>query len=278
MPPTYIESLQNPRVKFLASLKNKRQRKREGKFLIEGEREVIRAREAGIAFEQIFLCEDFYKHSDTSAQLADSLLEVSTPVVMLDPKVFKHLSLRDNPDGFLALAKTFDPDLDRLTLSDKPFLLILEALEKPGNLGTILRTADAVGIDAVIVTDPVTDLFNPNVIRASAGVVFKVPVAVCDNDSLAPWLKEHGIHTVATTPDTDLLHFQADYSGPVAILMGSEKDGLAPYWLDHADTKVRLPMHGQADSLNVGAATAAVLYEAVRQRYTPKEEGSPQWP
>jgi len=269
MPPTYIESLQNPRVKFLATLKNKRQRKREGKFLIEGEREVIRARDAGISFEQIFLCEDFYKHSSTSETLAESLLADDTPVVLLDTKVFKHLSMRDNPDGFLALASTFEPHLDRLPLSDTPFLLILEALEKPGNLGTILRTADAVGVDGVIVTDPVTDIFNPNVIRASAGVVFKVPVAVCDNDTLSPWLEQRHIHTVATTPDTELLHFQADYTGPVAILMGSEKDGLAPYWLEKADTKVRLPMHGQADSLNVGAATAAVLYEAVRQRLSP---------
>lgn len=266
MPLTTIDSLQNPRIKRVKALSQKRQRDREGLFSLEGERELVRGLAAGVEATQIFICPDLFKHGPVSEAIHQSLLEGSTPVVYLTKKVFEHCSYRENPDGYIATCKTFNRTLDELSLSDNPLLLILESLEKPGNLGTILRTADAVGVDALILNDPVTDLFNPNVIRASAGVVFKVPTVATTPEETHTFLKARLISSYGTTPDTEQLHYDADFANPCAILMGSEKDGLSDYWIQNCDQKIRLPMHGQADSLNVGAATAAVLYEAVRQR------------
>jgi TrmH family RNA methyltransferase len=147
-----------------------------------------------------------------------------------------------------------------------PFLLVVEAIEKPGNLGTILRSADAAGCDAVIVCDPVTDIFNPNVVRASTGVLFSVPLVVEESTNVAAWLKQKAIRTIATTPAAESLYTDADLRGPLAIIMGSEQYGLSDFWLKHADKPVRIPMAGQADSLNVAMATIITLFEAVRQR------------
>lgn len=266
MPLTTIDSLQNARVKRAKGLMQKRQRDREGLFLLEGERELERGIEAGIESTQIMLCPELFKHAETSLALKDKLIDGTTPVIFLTKQVFEHCSYRENPDGFLAICKTFNRSLDELVLSNNPLLLIVESLEKPGNLGTILRTADATGVDALILNDPITDIFNPNVIRASAGVAFKVPTVVATPSETHAYLKAKQILSFATTPDTDQLHFDASFSNPSAILMGSEKDGLSGFWIQHSDYKIRLPMTGQADSLNVGAATAAVLYEIIRQR------------
>lgn len=266
MPLTTIDSLQNPRIKRIKTLTQKRQRDREGLFALEGERELVRGLAAGVEAIQIFMCPELFKHGPVSEAIHQSFLEGSTPVIYLTKKVFEHCSYRENPDGFIATCKTFNRTLDDLSLSANPLLLIVESLEKPGNLGTILRTADAVGIDALILNDPVTDLFNPNVIRASAGVVFKVPTVSTTPEETHAFLKAHSISSYGTTPDTEQLHYHANFEKPCAILMGSEKDGLSDYWIHQCDQKIRLPMRGQADSLNVGAATAAVLYEVVRQR------------
>jgi TrmH family RNA methyltransferase len=145
-------------------------------------------------------------------------------------------------------------------------LLVVEAIEKPGNLGTILRSADAAGVDALIVCDPVTDLFNPNVVRASTGVLFSVPVIIAESREVRAWLKEHGVRAVATTPSATALHTDTNLTGPLAIVMGSEQYGLSDFWLAEADERVRIPMAGQADSLNVAMATIITLFEAVRQR------------
>lgn len=266
MPPTTIDSLQNPRIKRARGLMQKRQRDREGLFLLEGERELERGLASGIEATQIMLCPEWFKHGERSETLHQRLLAGKTPVVYLSRKVFEHGSYRDHPDGFLAICKTYHRTLNDLILSENPLLLILESLEKPGNLGAILRTADATGVDAVILNDPATDIFNPNVIRASAGVVFKIPVSVASPEETLRYLQEKGIHSLAATPGTETLYYDAALAKPSAILLGSEKDGLSDFWIQHAAQTIRLPMHGQADSLNVGAATAAVLYEAVRQR------------
>ena len=156
--------------------------------------------------------------------------------------------------------------LEDLTLPAAPCLLVVEAIEKPGNLGTILRSADAAGCDAVIVCDPVTDIFNPNVVRASTGVLFAVPLVVAESAQVLAWLRAKGIRTVATTPAAATLYTDADLRGPLAIIMGSEQYGLSEFWLQQADLPVRIPMAGQADSLNVAMATIITLFEAVRQR------------
>ncbi|MDA0348529.1 MAG: RNA methyltransferase [Verrucomicrobia bacterium] len=266
MPLTTIDSLQNQRVKRARALTQKRQRDREGLFLLEGERELERGLDAGIEGTQIMLCPELFKHGKASESLHDKLITGDTPVIYLTKQVFEHCSYRENPDGFLAICKTFRRSLEELVLSDNPLILIVESLEKPGNLGTILRTADAVGVDAVILNDPVTDIFNPNVIRASAGVVFNVPTAIATKEETLHFLKEHSIRSVATTPDTETLYHEVSFCKPSAILVGSEKDGLGNFWLNEANLKTRLPMSGRADSLNVSVTTAIMLYEAVRQR------------
>jgi TrmH family RNA methyltransferase len=152
--------------------------------------------------------------------------------------------------------------------SKAPFLLVVEAIEKPGNLGTILRSADAAGCDAVIVCDPVTDIFNPNVVRASTGVLFSVPLVVEESANVLRWLKGKKIRAIATTPAAEKLYTETDLRGPLAIIMGSEQYGLSEFWLKNCDRPVRIPMAGQADSLNVAMATIITLFEAVRQRST----------
>ncbi|MCB1121846.1 MAG: RNA methyltransferase [Verrucomicrobiae bacterium] len=267
MPPTTIDSLQNPRIKRIRGLAQKRQRDREGLFVLEGERELERGLASGVQATQVCLCPELFKHDEASEVLHQSLLQGTAPVVYLSRKVFEHVSYRENPDGFLATCKTFEKRLEDLVLSRNPMLLVLEAVEKPGNLGTILRTADATAVDAIILNDPATDLFNPNVIRASAGVVFAVPVVVASSEETLNFLKTKGIQTLATTPAAEDLYHQVSLEKPTALLMGSEKDGLSDFWIQRADRQIRMPMLGQADSLNVSTSTAIVLYEALRQRW-----------
>jgi TrmH family RNA methyltransferase len=184
------------------------------------------------------------------------------------------VAYRDRPDGLLAVApqwrltwadleKTGNPRRDP---KSAPFYLVVEAIEKPGNLGTILRSADAAGCDAVIVCDPVTDIFNPNVVRASTGVLFSVPCVVAEGAAVLAWLREREIRVVATTPGAAVLYTDADLRGPLAVVMGSEQYGLSEFWLKNADLAVRIPMAGHADSLNVAMAAIITLFEAVRQR------------
>ena len=266
MPLTEIDSLQNPRVKLARGLKRKRQRDRSGLFLLEGERELARGLESGLEATQIFLCPKLFKHGAKSEARHRAHLNRSVPVAYLSQKVFQACSYRENPDGFLALCKVFRTSLHDLSLSPNPLLLVLESIEKPGNLGALLRTADAAGVDAVILNDPVTNTFNPNVIRASAGVVFAVPSVVATPSQTFDYLKSHRIPVVGTLPTANASLFQTSLLGPIAILLGSEKDGVSDFWMRHCDRHIKLPMLGQADSLNVSATAAAILYEALRQR------------
>ena len=176
------------------------------------------------------------------------------------------VAYRERPDGLLAVAPQWQRSLGDLALPANPFVLVVEAIEKPGNLGTILRSADAAGCDAVIVCDPVTDIFNPNVVRASTGVLFSVPLVVEESARVLSWLRQKNVRTVATTPAATQIYSDADLRGPLAIVMGSEQYGLSEFWLKNADLPVRIPMAGQADSLNVAMATIITLFEAVRQR------------
>jgi len=184
----------------------------------------------------------------------------------LSKDAFAKVAYRERPDGLLAVAPQWKRALGDLVLTASPLLLVVEAIEKPGNLGTILRSADAAGCDAVIVCDPVTDIFNPNVVRASTGVLFSVPLVVEESARVLAWLREKKIHTVATTPAAEKIYSDGNLRGPLAIVMGSEQYGLSEFWLKHADLPVRIPMAGQADSLNVAMATIIALFEAVRQR------------
>jgi len=265
MPVELITSLQNPRLKRLVRLRDRRARDEEQAFLVEGYREVRRALEKEVRLEELYFSREWFLGENEPALLAEAAA-AGTAVFELSKDAFAKVAYRERPDGLLAVAPQWRRALADLTLPAHPFLLVVEAIEKPGNLGTILRSADAAGCHAVIVCDPVTDLFNPNVVRASTGVLFSVPCLVAESPAVLEWLRRHGVRTVATTPAASALYSDSDLRGPVAIVMGSEQFGLSEFWLKNADLPVRIPMAGQADSLNVAMAALITLFEAVRQR------------
>ena len=268
MPPIeLISSLQNPRLKQLVKLRDRRPRDEAGVFLVEGYRQIIRALDKNIPLTELYICPDWYLGENEAALIARAQA-AGTQTFQLTKDAFAKVAYRERPDGLLAVAPQWHrtlADLDAL-LKPEPFLLVVEAIEKPGNLGTILRSADAAGVDALIICDPVTDLFNPNVVRASTGVLFSVPVIIAASEELRPWLAARRIRAVATTPSATDFYTNTDLRGPLAIVMGSEQYGLSDYWLREADARVLIPMAGQADSLNVAMATIITLFEAVRQR------------
>ncbi|MGH7958267.1 MAG: TrmH family RNA methyltransferase [Opitutaceae bacterium] len=263
--PEKISSLQNPRVKLLVKLRDRRSRDEAGVFLVEGYREIRRALEKRVPLRELYFSPEWFLGENERALIAGAE-ESGTELFELSKDAFAKVAYRERPDGLLAVAPQWKRQLEDLTLPASPFLLVVEAIEKPGNLGTILRSADAAGCDAVIVCDPVTDIFNPNVVRASTGVLFSVPLFVEESARVLAWLQQHGIRTVATTPAAGQIYTAVDLRGPLAVVMGSEQYGLSEFWLKNASVPVRIPMAGQADSLNVAMAAIVTLFEAVRQR------------
>lgn len=260
-----ITSVQNPQVKRLLKLRDRRARDAEGMMLIEGGEEIALALDAGVALQSAWLCPTLPRFARQSG-LRRRLSEGSVPVTEVSEAVFGKLAYQENPDGWLALAPTLKPELDGLRLPPVPLLLVCEAIEKPGNLGAMLRTADAAGAHALIVCDPVTDVNNPNVIRASRGAVFSVPIAVASTAEVLAWLHLRQIQVVAATPAATATYASVDLRGPIAIAVGAEDVGLSTAFLARADVTVRIPMVGRVNSLNVSASAALLLYEAVRQR------------
>jgi len=263
--PEKISSLQNPRVKQLVRLRDRRPRDEAGLFLVEGFREIRRALEKHVALHELYYSPDWFLGENEPALLAQAEA-AGAQLFELSKEAFAKVAYRERPDGLLAVAPQWKRRLTDLALREVPLLLVVEAIEKPGNLGTSLRGADAAGCDAVIVCDPVTDIFNPNVVRASTGVLFSVPLVVAESAAVHAWLREKSVRTVATTPAAEKIYSDVDLRGPLAVVMGSEQYGLSEFWLKHADWLVRIPMAGQADSLNVAMATMITLFEAVRQR------------
>ncbi|MDR0591401.1 MAG: RNA methyltransferase [Candidatus Nomurabacteria bacterium] len=263
--PKVIASPSNQIVKDLVRLSKRSERDTSDLFLIEGYRPITRAMESGFHLEDLYYSTEWFlgENEMSVVQAAES---TGTRITQLGREAFAKVTYRDRPEGLLAVGKQWHTKLEDLELSDNPFVLIVESIEKPGNLGTILRSADATGAEAVIVTDPVTDVFNPNVVRASTGVLFKVPVVVTDSASALAFCKTHDIKTLAATPHTDTLYTSVDMTQPIAVVMGSEQFGLSDQMMHAADLQVKLPMLGLADSLNVSAATVVLAYEVVRQR------------
>jgi RNA methyltransferase, TrmH family len=258
-----ITSPANPRIRHLVALRRRRVRDADGVTLVEGYAELGLALAAGVRPLALYHCPEL-AHGDP-LRVLDRVAETGEVIVVSRP-VFARIAYRESPDGWLAVVPTVESGLDRLELGERPLLLVCEGVEKPGNLGAILRTADAAGVTAVIATDPVTDWGNANLVRASKGAVFSVPVAAAPTARVLPWLAGRGLTVAAATPDGETLLADADLAGPVAIAVGSETHGLSGPWLGQADVTVRIPMFGRADSLNVAAAAAIVVYEAVRQR------------
>jgi TrmH family RNA methyltransferase len=253
-----ITSLQNPRVKHIVRLRDeKRQRRQDGLMLVEGYDEIQLALAAGHTPRTIFFAPEI-----ASGQVHVDGVESIT----VNRQVFEKMSYRDNPDGWLAVFPIPQTSLGDLRLSDSPLVIIAESVEKPGNLGAILRTADAAHADALLICDPRLDLWNPNVVRASRGAVFSVPTVECDNASALEWLKAREIRILAATPSATEIYSHVDLRQPVAIAVGTEDEGLTEFWMSNADLKIRIPMMGKVNSLNVSVSTALILYEAVRQR------------
>ncbi|NDW10582.1 RNA methyltransferase [Dysgonomonas sp. 520] len=259
-----ISSIQNPKIKNLQKLLSKnKERKNQQVVLFEGARELSLALTSGYEIQSVYVCNDLFsktEYPDVLDQIPQNLItEVSE-------SVFAKLAYREGSDGLLIVAKEKTHRLEDITLSKNPFIIILEAVEKPGNLGAILRTADAAKADAVIVCDPLADLYNPNVIRSSVGCLFTVQTAVCTSNDAQTWLKQKGIKAFAAELQASSWYQDADFTHPSAVVMGTEADGLTDFWLNNADERIKIPMRGQIDSLNVSVSTAIITFEAMRQR------------
>lgn len=257
-----IKSAQNARIKQILKLQtSSRERKESGLVLIEGQKEISLALKAEMEIENLFYCAELAGENNDLLLLLDE-----KKVINVAPAAFNKIAYRENPDGFLALAQAKEKKLEQIELSDNPLVIILEAVEKPGNLGAILRSADAARADAVIISDPRTDIYNPNVVRASLGTVFTNQVVASNFEAIQTWLKEKKIKTFAATPHTTKNYTKANYKGASAILIGTEHEGLSEKWIEAADEKIKIPMRGQIDSLNASVSLAVVLFEALRQR------------
>ena len=255
-----ITSLQNPRVKQIVRLRDdKKTRKAEGLMLVEGHDEIQLALSAGHKPRTLLFSPEI-----DSRQINGPSAEALT----VSRKVFEKISYRENPDGWLAIFAIPHTTFADLKLGETPLIIVAESVEKPGNLGAILRTADAAHVDAVLLCDPRVDLWNPNVVRASRGALFSVPVIETENISALEWLKKNRIRILAATPAANVDYTDVDLREPIAIAVGTEDEGLTDFWLSNAEVKVKIPMMGKVNSLNVSVSTALILYEAVRQRST----------
>ncbi len=265
----YISSTDNALVKQILKLQlKKRERDKSKLFVIEGFRENQRALQAGIKLKSLVFCADWFLKS-SNLELIGLAEEGGAEIVEVSKSIFAKLSYRDRPDGFIALAEQPELNLRQLKLKEDSVLVIVEKIEKPGNLGTLLRGCDATGVDGLIICEPVTDVFNPNVVRASTGALFSVPVAVAESSrEVILWLKKNGVKIFSTTPHTENVYWESDFKlkQPIAIVAGAEQYGLSEIWLQESDELIKLPMLGAADSLNIAISTIACLYEVLRQR------------
>jgi TrmH family RNA methyltransferase len=260
-PGTILSSTSNPKVKFLLSLEKPRERRKQQLFTIEGKKEILLAIDAGYKIGNVFYCHDMVDIDELEPMLVKDKV-----VVPVSKDIFDKLAVRENSGGLIAVAEMKMHELSQVKLSANPLVLVLESVEKPGNLGAILRTADAAGVDAVIVCDPQTDLFNPNTIRSSIGCVFTQSIAIASSEDAIRWLKEKSISIWCTFLNASLPYDQIDFTSPSAIVMGTEATGLSVQWTDAATSNIIIPMHGKIDSMNVSTCAAVVVFEARRQR------------
>lgn len=262
-----ISSLQNDLVKEIIQLQEKsRVRKQKGLFIIEGQREILLALEGGYDIQKLLFCEEIIGES-VLEQLLESFIDVQPVLVKLSFKVYQKVAHRKTTEGIIAITDSKNLSLKDLSLSENPLILVAEASEKPGNIGALLRTADAAHLDAVIIANPKTDLYNPNIIRSSVGCVFTNQIAMGSTDDILNLLKEKQINIfTAALDDRSLSYDTVDYTKPSAIVVGTEATGLSEQWLENATQNVIIPMQGKIDSLNVSVSAAIVIFEAKRQR------------
>lgn len=269
-----ITSRQNPKILRLVRLRERASREREKLFLLEGLREIERAVASGIRIAEFYFCPEQIRSraaQDIAGKMQALLPEENC--FELSASAFEKISYRDKPEGVLAVAEMRSHGLENLPApktGEAPLYLIAESIEKPGNLGALLRTADSAGCTALICCGPGTDIYNPNAVRASQGTLFSMPLAVAPVEKVYEWLRKQNIAIFATSPDAEKLYWNCDFRGASAILLGTEATGLSPFWLENAEEKsvipVAIPQRGLADSLNVSMAAGICLFEAVRQR------------
>ncbi|MBN2639892.1 MAG: RNA methyltransferase [Bacteroidales bacterium] len=256
-----ITSLQNSRIKNVIRLRKSSERTKQNIFSIEGLNEINHALHNDYIIDTLFYCPEI-----APDEVTQELLSKSRIAFEVSKDVFSKMAYREDSGGVLVLSNQKSHHLSDIKLSQNPLIIVLESVEKPGNLGAILRTADSAGVDAVMLCDPSTDIYNPNVIRGSVGCLFSTQVATCTSEEAMVWLKTNQLRTFATHIETNKWYHESDYKGPSAIVMGTESTGLTKRWITFADEGIKIPMLGVNDSLNVSIATAVVVYEAARQR------------
>lgn len=251
----YISSAQNPRIKELLALQEKsRLRREKGLFVVEGKRELQHCLESGFEVDCLFVCPEIAQET-----FEGRVFEVSA-------QVYEKIAYRGGTEGVVAIVKARPSGLDSIKLGPSPLVVVLESVEKPGNLGAVLRSADAAAADAVIICDPLTDLYNPNLIRASIGAIFTTQVAACTSEDAISWLKGNGIRILTAQLQDSEWYYDTDMRGGTAIVIGTEATGLTDCWREAADAHIKIPMLGRLDSLNASVSAAILLFEAVRQR------------
>ena len=252
-----ITSKSNPKIKNVVKLQKSSERREQNRIIIEGRREIERAVACGFVVDTLFICNEILS--------AEANIEANT-IEEVSLEVFEKIAYREGSDGLLAVAIPKYADLNDFKPKKNPLIIVLETVEKPGNLGAVMRTADAASVDAVIIADPRTDLFNPNAIRASIGTIFSVPLFSCSSEECIEWLKANDIKIYCTYLKASIDYLEADFREGSAIVMGTEATGISDIWVEAADQNLIIPMNGIADSLNVSVTTAIVVFEAIRQR------------
>lgn len=260
-----ITSKANPKIKHLIRLQKASERRKQHRTLIEGYREIERALMNGWQPETLFVCQEL---AENKVESLKDLLTEECKIEAVSKDVFEYIAYREGSDGLLALVEPAELRLEEVKTAANPLVIVLEAIEKPGNMGAILRTADAAAVDAVLVCEPGTDLYNPNTIRASLGCIFSVPVVACSSQEAFQWLQSKGCRIYATSLEASEDYLNVDFKGPAALVMGTEATGLSTFWTSRSTKNIHIEMLGIADSLNVSVATAIVTFEARRQRKT----------
>lgn len=260
-----ISSVQNPKIKLLLQLQQKSsERRKHNLFVVEGLREVEHCIDAGFTIDTVFYCPGLLGEKRCVEILARIGSKVRRFSVSAD--VYQKIAYRGSTEGIIAEVMSHQLTLSGLQLPENPLVIVLESVEKPGNLGAVLRSADAANVDAVVVCDPLTDLFNPNLIRSSIGAIFSVPCVACESTECIPFLKGKGIRILTAQLQDSKLYYDTDMKSGTAIVMGTESTGLTDVWREAADAHIRIPMLGRLDSLNVSVSAAILMFEAVRQR------------
>ena len=259
-----ITSAQNPKIKDLLALQEKsKERRKKGLFVVEGRRELLHCIEAGYEPYTVFICPDILSETDRR-EIEEAAGRCSW--IEIPQHLYDKVAYRGGTEGVIAELHCKEMTLESLELPDNPLVTVLESVEKPGNLGAVLRSADASGVDAVIVCDPLTDMYNPNLIRSSIGAIFTVPVATASSEATIKWLKDNGIKIYTAQLQDSEWYYDTDMKGATAIVMGTEATGLTDAWRKAADAHIKIPMLGKLDSLNVSVSAAILMFEAVRQR------------